>query len=215
MSPDSPEGRLGRLEQGVARLEQRVDDLATDVRVMAPLIVQMAEQKLAMQHLQTEVHECSTSVSILRKDLADASSNVTSSGPLNAARASEPLDAAHGRPVRCPHDRRGVDRAADHCRAMSLRTAVVVLCVTLSLNVAVFAFWVFPRISDATVANCLRIHRLTGTLDQIIINGRASAIRYERDGTITRVQLKRALARTMWPGRSCTGRIARPAPHPR
>jgi hypothetical protein len=31
------------------------------------------------------------------------------------------------------------------------------------------------------------------TLDQIIINGRASALRYERDGTITRVQLKRAL----------------------
>jgi uncharacterized protein YaaN involved in tellurite resistance len=72
MSPDSPEGRLGRLEQGVARLEQRVDDLATDVRVMAPLIVQMAEQKLAMQHLQTEVHECSTSVETLRKDLAEA-----------------------------------------------------------------------------------------------------------------------------------------------
>jgi hypothetical protein len=42
-------------------------------------------------------------------------------------------------------------------------------------------------------ANCLRIHRLTGTLDQIIINGRASALRYERDGTITRVQLRRAL----------------------
>jgi hypothetical protein len=32
------------------------------------------------------------------------------------------------------------------------------------------------------------------TLDQIIINGRASAKRYERDGTITRVQLMRALA---------------------
>jgi hypothetical protein len=31
------------------------------------------------------------------------------------------------------------------------------------------------------------------TLDQILINGRASAKRYERDGTITRVQLARAL----------------------
>jgi hypothetical protein len=53
------------------------------------------------------------------------------------------------------------------------------------------------------------------TLDQIIINGRASAIRYEQDGTITRVQLKRALVTTMSPGRSCTGRIARRAPHRR
>jgi hypothetical protein len=42
---------------------------------------------------------------------------------------------------------------------MSLRTAVVVLCVTFGLNVALFAFWVFPRISGATAANCLRIHR--------------------------------------------------------
>jgi hypothetical protein len=64
-------------------------------------------------------------------------------------------------------------------------------------------------------ANCLRIHRLTGTLDQIIINGRASAIRYERDGTITRVQLGGRCVTTMLPGRSCTGRIARRAQHPR
>jgi hypothetical protein len=76
---------------------------------------------------------------------------------------------------------------------MSLRTAVVVLCVTFGLNVALFAFWVFPRISGATAANCLRIHRLTGTLDQILINGRVSATRYERDGTITRAQLRLAL----------------------
>lgn len=41
--------------------------------------------------------------------------------------------------------------------------------------------------------NCTRISRVVGTLDQILINGRASAARYERDGTITRVQLKRAL----------------------
>ena len=72
MSPDSVETRLGRLEQGMARLEQRVDDLATDVRVMAPLIVQMAEQKLQMQHIETEVAACAEKVSTLRKELQDA-----------------------------------------------------------------------------------------------------------------------------------------------
>jgi hypothetical protein len=41
--------------------------------------------------------------------------------------------------------------------------------------------------------NCLRLHKVVGTLDQILVNGRVSAIRYEQDGTITRVQLKRSL----------------------
>ena len=72
MSPDSVESRLGRLEQGLARLEQRVDDLATDVRVMAPLIVQMAEQKLQMTHLERAVDECAGRVAALRKELQEA-----------------------------------------------------------------------------------------------------------------------------------------------
>jgi chromosome segregation ATPase len=72
MSPDSEQGRIGKLEQAVARLEQRVDDLATDVRVMAPLIVQMAEQKLQMQHIQLELHDVAGRVAQLRADLQAA-----------------------------------------------------------------------------------------------------------------------------------------------
>jgi hypothetical protein len=41
--------------------------------------------------------------------------------------------------------------------------------------------------------NCRRIHAVVSTLDQILINGRVSATRYERDGTITRAQLRLAL----------------------
>lgn len=38
MSPDSPESRIGRLEQTVAALKQQVDDIAEDVRVFYPLV---------------------------------------------------------------------------------------------------------------------------------------------------------------------------------
>lgn len=69
MSPADDSRRLGNLEQGMARLEQRVDDLATDVRVMAPLIVQMAEQKIQMGHVSNAVDECSARVVALRRDL--------------------------------------------------------------------------------------------------------------------------------------------------
>lgn len=54
MSPDSPEARLGRLETAVARLEQRTDDLATDVRTLAPLVVAVAEVKIAISHVEAE-----------------------------------------------------------------------------------------------------------------------------------------------------------------
>jgi uncharacterized protein YoxC len=54
MSPDSVEARLGRMETAVARLEQRTDDLATDVRTLAPLVVAVAEVKLAITHVESE-----------------------------------------------------------------------------------------------------------------------------------------------------------------
>jgi hypothetical protein len=66
VSPDSPEARLGRLETAVARLEQRTDDLATDVRTLAPLVVAVAEVKLTIsqvQREQTDVHRAVEAIS--------------------------------------------------------------------------------------------------------------------------------------------------------
>jgi hypothetical protein len=75
---------------------------------------------------------------------------------------------------------------------------VTVLLVTLAaLALPIGAYQVGHRVdanSSLLADNCRRIHAVVSTLDQIIINGRASAKRYERDGTITRVQLMRALA---------------------
>jgi outer membrane murein-binding lipoprotein Lpp len=62
MSPDSPEARLGRLETAVARLEQRTDDLSTDVRTLTPLIVQVAEIKITMAQVQAEAHSTNEAV---------------------------------------------------------------------------------------------------------------------------------------------------------
>lgn len=65
MSPDSPEARLGRLETAVARLEQRTDDLATDVRTLAPLVVAVAEVKLATSHIESEARTTKQSIDAL------------------------------------------------------------------------------------------------------------------------------------------------------
>jgi hypothetical protein len=42
-------------------------------------------------------------------------------------------------------------------------------------------------------ANCMRIHRVVETLDQILISSRTSAHKYEIEGTITKAQLRRTL----------------------
>ena len=62
MSPDSPEARLGRLETAVARLEQRTDDLSTDVRALTPLIVEVAKIQVAMGQIQMETRSTASSV---------------------------------------------------------------------------------------------------------------------------------------------------------
>jgi hypothetical protein len=72
--------------------------------------------------------------------------------------------------------------------------ALVACALVLASASCLLTVVLYTQTRQLGAANCLRIHRLTGTLDQIIINGRASAIRYERDGTITRVQLKAGAA---------------------
>jgi hypothetical protein len=71
--------------------------------------------------------------------------------------------------------------------------ALTVLCLVTVVNFAAVTFIVLPKISGSIQDNCSKIHHLTATLDQILINGRVAATRYERDGTITRAQLNRAL----------------------
>jgi hypothetical protein len=83
-------------------------------------------------------------------------------------------------------------------KPVTLRTrrVTLVLVTAAALAMPVGAYQLGHRVegnANFAADNCLRIHRVVDTLDQIIINGRASAKRYERDGTITRAQLARAL----------------------
>jgi uncharacterized coiled-coil protein SlyX len=55
----------------MAKLEQRVDDLTVDVRVMAPLVVQMAEQRLMLDNVRGEVRGCTERLDGLRKDIQE------------------------------------------------------------------------------------------------------------------------------------------------
>jgi hypothetical protein len=76
------------------------------------------------------------------------------------------------------------------------RRVTIIIVAAAALALPVGAYQLGHRV-DANASlladNCRRIHAVVSTLDQIIINGRVSAKRYERDGTITRVQLRRAL----------------------
>jgi hypothetical protein len=69
MSPDSPEARLGRLETAVARLEQRTDDLSTDVRTLTPLIVAVAEVKITVSQIQLDGASTRAAVEALKTSI--------------------------------------------------------------------------------------------------------------------------------------------------
>jgi archaellum component FlaC len=71
MMPDSPETRIARLEQKLARVEQRVEDIADDVRALGSLPIGHAEMKLVMEHLRTEVRACGDEAKGARSDLKD------------------------------------------------------------------------------------------------------------------------------------------------
>lgn len=57
MTPDSPETRIGILERTVAKTEQRVEDLSSDVRALMPLIVAVAEMRVAITQVEAHVVE--------------------------------------------------------------------------------------------------------------------------------------------------------------
>jgi chromosome segregation ATPase len=70
MNPDSPETRIGRLETAVARLEQRTEDLRSDVKELAPLVVSVAEMRGAMARLQSDLTGVSDKVVDLGREFS-------------------------------------------------------------------------------------------------------------------------------------------------
>ena len=77
MSPDSPETRLGRLEQITAKLEQRMDDLLDrlagqfkdlddDVRAFAPIVREVDAVKAELRFIVNAQRELQSAVGDLR-----------------------------------------------------------------------------------------------------------------------------------------------------
>jgi hypothetical protein len=77
-------------------------------------------------------------------------------------------------------------------RVVNMRTLAGVLVVGVVALGGLTGF-AFQRIGVAASGNCLRIHKLTHTLDRILSGSRRSLDAYERDGTITRAQRDRGL----------------------
>lgn len=67
MTNDDLEKRIGRLELDMAGVKQRVDDLRSDVRELTPLLVTVAEIKLSMGRMQTDIHDVVESVGELKR----------------------------------------------------------------------------------------------------------------------------------------------------
>jgi hypothetical protein len=73
---------------------------------------------------------------------------------------------------------------------------MVAVAISAALALPVGSWFAGSRIAgttDNTADNCLRIHQLVQTLDQLIASGREQSMAYQREGTITRAQLDRAL----------------------
>jgi hypothetical protein len=82
VSPDSAESRIGRLEQAVAKLEQRVSDrtqvvdqrlsdLAVEVRALAPLVISHARMELQIVAAIEEAREGRREIEKLRASISE------------------------------------------------------------------------------------------------------------------------------------------------
>jgi chromosome segregation ATPase len=80
MSPDTPETRIGRLEQKVAKLEQRVEDLLVsiksqfdgldeDIRRFAPMVAEVNDLKHQLGLALTEARGARMELKELRESL--------------------------------------------------------------------------------------------------------------------------------------------------
>jgi chromosome segregation ATPase len=66
MSPDSPESRIGRLEQTMAALKQQVDDIADDVRMFYPLVAGQDVIRERLDRLARDLEAVTHAVADLR-----------------------------------------------------------------------------------------------------------------------------------------------------
>lgn len=80
--------------------------------------------------------------------------------------------------------RRSTDRIVAVCAALCVLCTVVVVVVVAPTVLTT---------NNKTDENCQRIHQLVVTLDQLIASGREQSKAYQREGTITKAQLERAL----------------------
>jgi chromosome segregation ATPase len=71
MSPDTLETRLGRVEERVARWEQRVEDLTADVRALAPLVVAHAEMRVVIENMQANLGTTVEEARAARRELKE------------------------------------------------------------------------------------------------------------------------------------------------
>jgi regulator of replication initiation timing len=67
--PDSPETRIGRLEQLVARLEQRVEDQARAIEALKPLAAGQAAMQVDLARMQSHLGTAVDEARAARKEL--------------------------------------------------------------------------------------------------------------------------------------------------
>lgn len=68
MSPNSPESRLGRVEQDLARVRQRSEDHETDIRAFAPLVVDLATIKEKLIHAEATLDRLTAADTVRQKE---------------------------------------------------------------------------------------------------------------------------------------------------
>lgn len=113
--------------------------------------------------------------------------------------------------------RRFSDKLAVVCTGLSILCAIIVVLVGAPTLLDTAAKT--DKASDRTQDNCVRLHRLYNTLDQMVFDGRQSLQAYRDDGTITNKQFVRELGRietqrVKLAGADCPRRSAPPSRTP-
>jgi hypothetical protein len=75
----------------MAKSDERIDNVVADVRVLAPLVVQMAEQRMMLNNVRDDVHGCTDRLDNLRRELQQERER------LEAARAAEGKESRRNR----------------------------------------------------------------------------------------------------------------------
>lgn len=76
MQPDSAETRIGRLEQLVAKLEQRVEDQARALEALTPLAAGQAAMRVEFARMQGQLGSALDEARAARRELGDLRSHL-------------------------------------------------------------------------------------------------------------------------------------------